>query len=189
VVADPPCVALVAATSRETFAQTPPGPPARAASAARKRPPPKKFPTPNWTLSWRQIALNPTRFKAKPWLHHNTGRTDPAPAEDEEETRAYKDQALCSRLMPVAKQAVGPRAFRVLAPLPGCRGNARRATFTGRPDLGNCFPGAAADVTGRQIQRYASREQLQGTGALKTSAQQKGPFETADVSTAVSKRS
>ena len=165
------CVALVASTSRETFAQTPPAAqpavvttttPDAAAPAQEAAP---KIPDAELDSLVAPIALYPDPLlsqalvastypveliQLQQWTKKNTG---------------LKDQALADA---VAKQPWDP-SIQGLAPFPDVvetlAGNIQWTS-----DLGNAFLAQQADVMAA-IQRM--RAKAQGTGALKTSAQQK----------------
>ena len=157
------CVALVASTSRETSAQTPPAPQPDAAAPAEEAAP--KIPDAELDSLVAPIALYPDPLlsqalvastypveliQLQQWTKKNTG---------------LKDQALADA---VAKQPWDP-SIQGLAPFPDVvetlAGNLQWTS-----DLGNAFLAQQADVMAA-IQRM--RAKAQGTGALKTSAQQK----------------
>ena len=164
------CVALVASTSRETFAQTPPAPQPDAAAPAEEAAP--KIPDAELDSLVAPIALYPDPLlsqalvastypveliQLQQWTKKNTG---------------LKDQALADA---VAKQPWDP-SIQGLAPFPDVvetlAGNIQWTS-----DLGNAFLAQQADVMAA-IQRM--RAKAQGTGALKTSAQQKVETQTID---------
>jgi len=157
------CVALLASTSRETFAQTPPAPQPDAAAPAQEAAP--KIPDAELDSLVAPIALYPDPLlsqtlvastypveviQLQQWTKKNTG---------------LKDQALADA---VAKQPWDP-SIQGLAPFPDVVETlAENIQWTS--DLGNAFLAQQADVMAA-IQRM--RAKAQGTGALKTSAQQK----------------
>jgi len=164
------CVALVASTSRETLAQTPPAPQPDAAAPAEEAAP--KIPDAELDSLVAPIALYPDPLlsqalvastypveliQLQQWTKKNTG---------------LKDQALADA---VAKQPWDP-SIQGLAPFPDVvetlAGNIQWTS-----DLGNAFLAQQADVMAA-IQRM--RAKAQGTGALKTSAQQKVETQTID---------
>jgi hypothetical protein len=164
------CVALVASTSRETSAQTPPAPQPDAAAPAEEAAP--KIPDAELDSLVAPIALYPDPLlsqalvastypveliQLQQWTKKNTG---------------LKDQALADA---VAKQPWDP-SIQGLAPFPDVvetlAGNIQWTS-----DLGNAFLAQQADVMAA-IQRM--RAKAQGTGALKTSAQQKVETQSID---------
>jgi len=172
------CVALVASTPRETFAQTPPA--AQPAvvttttpdAAAPAQEPAPKIPDAELDSLVAPIALYPDPLlsqalvastypveliQLQQWTKKNTG---------------LKDQALADA---VAKQPWDP-SIQGLAPFPDVvetlAGNIQWTS-----DLGNAFLAQQADVMAA-IQRM--RAKAQGTGALKTSAQQKVETQSID---------
>ena len=164
------CVALVASTSRETLAQTPPAPQPDAAAPAEEAAP--KIPDAELDSLVAPIALYPDPLlsqalvastypveliQLQQWTKKNTG---------------LKDQALADA---VAKQPWDP-SIQGLAPFPDVVETlAENIQWTS--DLGNAFLAQQADVMAA-IQRM--RAKAQGTGALKTSAQQKVETQSID---------
>jgi hypothetical protein len=164
------CVALVASTSRETLAQTPPAPQPDAAAPAEEAAP--KIPDAELDSLVAPIALYPDPLlsqalvastypveliQLQQWTKKNTG---------------LKDQALADA---VAKQPWDP-SIQGLAPFPDVVETlAENIQWTS--DLGNAFLAQQADVMAA-IQRM--RAKAQGTGALKTSAQQKVETQSMD---------
>src|SRR6476619_1861898 len=164
------CVALVASTSRETLAQTPPAPQPDAAAPAEEAAP--KIPDAELDSLVAPIALYPDPLlsqalvastypveliQLQQWTKKNTG---------------LKDQALADA---VAKQPWDP-SIQGLAPFPDVVETlAENIQWTS--DLGNAFLAQQADVMAA-VQRM--RAKAQGTGTLKTSAQQKVETQTVE---------
>src|SRR5512133_1005218 len=164
------CVALVASTSRETLAQTPPAPQPDAAAPAEEAAP--KIPDAELDSLVAPIALYPDPLlsqalvastypveliQLQQWMKKNT---------------SLKDQALSDA---VAKQPWDP-SIQGLAPFPEVVEKlAENIQWTS--DLGNAFLAQQADVMGA-VQRM--RAKAQGTGQLKTSTQQKVETQTVE---------